>query len=396
MPGVAVGSISGSEQVALLRARRQARRRPHPLNVEQYRRYLGKVGEPQELGHQRKAGAAGRSERARAVPGGADDDADGRQFVFRLNHRELPLAGIFVDAQPRRVILERFRHRCRRCDRIPGADRGTRIDRPQCPGFVAVDHDPVADEIGATSLNGQWALQVLAGVVAAHLEGANVRGDEFVLAPVLRRDHPRDDVEIDVQQRRQGAHVDDVLEQLALPRIRVGGHDQLGDRHTYLVHVAPEQAPVEAGGVIVEQVSPGDDGGNILLVGLGVHGDHQVDAFAAAVIARRGCANLEPRRQTFNVRRENVVRGDRYAHAEERFREHAVGAGRTGAVDVGETDDEVVVGSHSGYVPSWGTWITDFCMSHAAVGQRSAHNPQCRQTSSSFTITRPVPSSPDT
>ena len=32
----------------------------------------------------------------------------------------------------------------------------------------------------------------------------------------------------------------------------------------------------------------------------------------------------------------------------------------------------------------------NFCMSHAPVGQRSAHRPQCRQTSSSFTITRPV------
>jgi hypothetical protein len=34
--------------------------------------------------------------------------------------------------------------------------------------------------------------------------------------------------------------------------------------------------------------------------------------------------------------------------------------------------------------------MVDFCMSHAAVGQRSAHNPQCTQTSSSFTMTRAV------
>ena len=34
--------------------------------------------------------------------------------------------------------------------------------------------------------------------------------------------------------------------------------------------------------------------------------------------------------------------------------------------------------------------IRYFCMSHAPVGQRSAHSPQCRHTSSSFTITRPV------
>ena len=30
----------------------------------------------------------------------------------------------------------------------------------------------------------------------------------------------------------------------------------------------------------------------------------------------------------------------------------------------------------------------NFAMSHAAVGHRSAHSPQCRQMSSSFTITR--------
>ena len=35
-------------------------------------------------------------------------------------------------------------------------------------------------------------------------------------------------------------------------------------------------------------------------------------------------------------------------------------------------------------------------MSQAPVGQRSAHRPQCRQTSSSLTITRPVFSPPDT
>src|SRR5688572_32284959 len=38
----------------------------------------------------------------------------------------------------------------------------------------------------------------------------------------------------------------------------------------------------------------------------------------------------------------------------------------------------------------------NFCMSHAPVGQRSAHRPQCRQTSSSFTMTRCVFNSPET
>ena len=38
----------------------------------------------------------------------------------------------------------------------------------------------------------------------------------------------------------------------------------------------------------------------------------------------------------------------------------------------------------------------NFCMSQAPVGQRSAHRPQCRQTSSSLAITRPVLRPPDT
>ena len=38
----------------------------------------------------------------------------------------------------------------------------------------------------------------------------------------------------------------------------------------------------------------------------------------------------------------------------------------------------------------------NFCMSQAPVGQRSAHRPQCRQTSSSLTMTRPVLSSSET
>ena len=38
--------------------------------------------------------------------------------------------------------------------------------------------------------------------------------------------------------------------------------------------------------------------------------------------------------------------------------------------------------------PAWVVCSRNFCMSQAPVGQRSAHRPQCRQTSSSLTITR--------
>src|SRR5688572_26849756 len=83
-------------------------------------------------------------------------------------------------------------------------------------------------------------------------------------------------------------------------------------------------------------------------------------------------------------------------------------------VDVGELDDEVVDGFDAVHAtaslgtaclgeglsrqlgPAWVVFSRNFCMSQAPVGQRSAQRPQCRQTSSSFTITRPVFSPPAT
>ena len=88
-----------------------------------------------------------------------------------------------------------------------------------------------------------------------------------------------------------------------------------------------------------------------------------------------------------------------------RLHQQRVGAGRARAVDVGDLDDEVVYAA-SGMscalavlrahrcASSLGVRAmldrTDFCMSQAAVGQRSAHRPQCTQRSSSLTMTRPV------
>src|SRR4051812_5460160 len=83
------------------------------------------------------------------------------------------------------------------------------------------------------------------------------------------------------------------------------------------------------------------------------------------------------------------------AEAEDGLGEQSGGGGGAGAVDVGELDDEVVDGGDRVHAatsfpcaraePASAVLNSDFCMSQAPVGQRSAHSPQCRQTSSSFT-----------
>src|SRR5207237_8150435 len=123
-------------------------------------------------------------------------------------------------------------------------------------------------------------------------------------------------------------------------------------------------------------------------------GHHEIGAAAGAEVSGFRDAHLVPGRQALDIGRENVARRDRDAHAQHRAREQLVGAGGARAVDVGEPDDEVVYAADRAATRHWSfarvMSMRYFFMSQAPVGQRSAHNPQCRPTSSSFTMTRPV------
>src|SRR5262249_61233171 len=93
-------------------------------------------------------------------------------------------------------------------------------------------------------------------------------------------------------------------------------------------------------------------------------------------------------------------RGNGTPHAHDRTREQLVGARGARAVDVGEPDDEVVYAADRAATrhlsSAWVMSMRYFFMSQAPVGQRSAHSPQCRHTSSSFTMMRPVFSGSET
>ncbi len=250
-------------------------------------------------------------------------------------------------------------------------------------------------------------LEVLERVVTSELQRLDVRLQQRLLALVLFREQLLDFGGVDVEQRREGADIDDVLEQLALPRVAVGRIADLGERHADEVDVLAELRFRQRLGVVVEQIAAGFDFLQIRVPGLRVHRHHQVDAAAPGLIAGLVDAHLVPGRQALDVGREDVARGDRHAHPQDGAREQLVGRSRSRAVDVGELDDEIVYG-----LDAFHSWLSphaafrcgllrqpgpacvmssrNFCMSQAPVGQRSAHSPQCRHTSSSFAITRPV------
>ena len=82
---VAVRQDRRRQDVALRRARGQARGRPDALHVDDDRGDLGVVAQAHELAHERDARAGRRRHRTRAGPSRAERHADRRQFVLGLH-----------------------------------------------------------------------------------------------------------------------------------------------------------------------------------------------------------------------------------------------------------------------------------------------------------------------
>ena len=166
-----------------------------------------------------------------------------------------------------------------------------------------------------------------------------------LLAPVLLGEQGLDHGGVDVHQHRQRTDIHDVLEQLALARVLVGGVADRGHRHADHVDVVAKGAGGSGPRAVVEQVAAGLE--------LGARPASQVCGFIATIMSmpprrpsqpRSRHAHLVPGRQALDVAREDVARADRHAHAQDRLGEQLVGRGRARAVDVGELDDEVVDG----------------------------------------------------
>ena len=119
-------------------------------------------------------------------------------------------------------------------------DRRAAIDRSPGRGVVAVDEDAVADLVALFEPQPDRAVELGERPVAAEMQGVQVGLDQRVLAAELLADQLLDRRHVHVEQRRQHAEIDDVLEQLPLPHVGVGAVADLGQRRADDVDVVAE------------------------------------------------------------------------------------------------------------------------------------------------------------
>jgi hypothetical protein len=148
--------------------------------------------------------------------------------------------------------------------------------------------------------------------------------------------------DVHVEQGRERADINDVLEQLALARVAIFAIADRGQRYADDGDVVAEFRLRQRLGRIVKQITARLDVGQVLVPSLRVHRDHEIGAAARAEVAGFRNTDFVPSRQALDVGREYIARRDRDAHAHDRAGEHLVGARRTRSVDVGEPDDAVV------------------------------------------------------
>ena len=306
--------VSRRQHVGLLGAGGHAGRRAGALHVEQHGGDLREVRQPQELAHQRQTRAAGGGEGAGAVPAGADHHADGRQLILRLHYGIVATPGTRVDAHPARVFFEGIHHRGRGCNGIPGSHGGTAVDSAQAQGGVAVEQDLVAHLVGALHPYAKGTFVVLPGVLVAQFQGLDIGQDQFFLALELVRHQFGQHPEIHIQQRRQGADIDHVLEQLTLPRVAVVLVTDTGQRQADEGDIPALQAQVQRLGIVVDEIPARLHLADVLGHALGVDREADVHPAAPPQVALFTDAHLVPGGQPLDIGGKNVLRADRQAH----------------------------------------------------------------------------------
>ncbi len=183
---------------------------------------------------------------------------------------------------------------------------------------------------------------MVAGVVVTDLKGQQIRLRQFRLFRELAGNRGGQDREIDIEEKGERSDIDDVFQELAQARVGEGGVAQFGQRDADDDNIFTAAGLRQVFGRIKEKIAAGQDLVVILHQGLAVDGHGEIRAAASSDITLVVDPDLIPGRQALDIRGKDIFRTDRYPHAVDGQGKEVVGAGRTGAVDIGKADDEIV------------------------------------------------------
>ena len=185
---------------------------------------------------------------------------------------------------------------------------------------------------------------MLLHIIPAEVQGLDVGFKQPFLAFVLLGKEFFKNIRIHIEQHRQGPDVNNVLEQLALPGIDIGRVADLCQRYADDMNVLAEFGLWNRPCAVIKQVAARLNLGHVGIPGLWVHRHHHVDAAAPPVIALFAHPRFIPGRHALDIAWKDVARAHRYAHAHHGLGKQLIGRSRSGAVDVGKLDDEIVDG----------------------------------------------------
>ncbi len=339
MLGVAVRERRNEADVALRSARRQPSRRPHALDVPDDAGNLDVVAEAGELGHQRDAGSSSGGHGARACPAGAQNHADGGEFILGLHDGESGFA-VRPDAVFLHVIDEGFDERGGRRNRVPGHYRHAGKHAAQRGGRVAVDDDHAARLVHALDGERIGLGERCGSIIVASLGGVPVQVGGFDFLGELLAQSLLDLAHVEVQKLGDDADVHHVLDQFAQLGFRANGGHELVVRHGIEGDVGAQF--VELQGFVVENSAAGRERERVFLRGLRIHRDQEVDLLLARDIALGAGADGVPGRQSGYVRWKKVLAGNRHAHLKDGAQQNGVRALRTRSVYGCDLDAEIV------------------------------------------------------
>ena len=221
------------------------------------------------------------------------------------------------------VLDKVFNQRRRRRNRVPGDDGDSGEHAAESGGSVAVDDDFPDILVHRLDDEGILLFQRGNGIIEARLSRVEVEVGRFLLGRELLAQGLLDFSHIEREELGKDADINHVLDELAKLRFGTDGGDELVVRHGIKREVGAEFAQIER--LVIEDGGAGREGQNVLLSGLRVHSDKEVDFLLAGNEAVPAGANGVPGGETSDVRGKEVLARDWNAHLENGAKKYGIG-----------------------------------------------------------------------